>query len=73
MSLELDHMAEARSDTSTTLGSPVRSRLSRAAEMPKAMDMAAVLSPKPGRGWTSRSAPVGGDGVEEARPGPRRR
>ena len=45
------HMAVASSDTSTTLGSPVRSRLSRAAAMAPAVASPPMTSPNAAVGW----------------------
>jgi hypothetical protein len=63
----LAHIAEPSSDTSTTDGSPVRSRLSSAAATPKAMFMAPVLSPNPGSVGGSRTP----SGSSESRMPPR--
>ena len=57
------HMAVASSDTSTTLGSPVRSRLSSAAAIAPAVVRPPMTSPKAGVGWpggqpSSRSGSV---------------
>ena len=44
------HMPELRSDTSTVVASPVRSRWKSAPMMPPAIVMAPMESPKPGPG-----------------------
>ncbi len=50
-------MAVASSDTSTTLGSPVRSRLSSAAAMAPAVARPPITSPKAGVGWPAGQPP----------------
>src|SRR5690349_13554186 len=51
------HMAAPSSDTSTTAGSPVRSRPNSAAAMPPAMVSAPIESPNAAVGPTGWSAP----------------
>jgi len=48
---EICHMAVASSETSTTLASPVRSRLSSAAAMAPAVASPPITSPNAGVGW----------------------
>jgi hypothetical protein len=54
---EICHIAVASSDTSTTLGSPVRSRFSSAAAMAPAVASPPITSPNPGVGCAGGQPP----------------
>ena len=61
------HIAVPSSDTSTTDGSPVRSRRNSAAAMPPAIVMPPVESPKAARCMTGAAAPGGRERVARCR------